>query len=209
MSIITYLSSHESGVSSESVSSVRLTPDEKSSQSSTQVSAQSSTQVAAQSSTHPSTQSSAHVSIEEAVQPSQEEANQNMILKHIDGYASTGEMTAILGARSNCIMPFITSGAGKTTLLSILCGRNSNFTGQFSINGREVSASSLRSIHLFQITYRKVCRFVRQHDLFYEFLTVQEHLYYQAILRLGDQAERQIRDRLVWVRCLGSVSFSL
>ena len=36
------------------------------------------------------------------------------------------------------------NGAGKTTLLSILCGRNSNFTGEFKINGREVSASSLR-----------------------------------------------------------------
>lgn len=36
------------------------------------------------------------------------------------------------------------SGAGKTTLLSILCGRNSNYTGIFKINGKEVSDSSLR-----------------------------------------------------------------
>ncbi|KNB46494.1 hypothetical protein JH06_0100 [Blastocystis sp. subtype 4] len=122
-----------------------------------------------------------------------------MILKHIDGYASTGEMTAILGARLHYNFSLIPSGAGKTTLLSILCGRNSNFTGQFSINGREVGASSLRSFQSFLITNRKVCRFVRQHDLFYEFLTVQEHLYYQAILRLGDKGEQQIRDRLVWL----------
>ena len=46
---------------------------------------------------------------------------------------------------------------------------------------------------------RKVCRFVRQSDLFYEYLTVEEHLYYQAILRLGDRPEEAIRDRLVWV----------
>ena len=46
---------------------------------------------------------------------------------------------------------------------------------------------------------RKVCRFVRQSDLFYEYLTVEEHLYYQAILRLGDRPEAEIRDRLVWV----------
>ena len=49
----------------------------------------------------------------------------------------------------------------------------------------------------------RVCRFVRQHDLFYEFLTVQEHLYYQAILRLGNHSEQIVRDRLVWV-CFNS-----
>ena len=38
------------------------------------------------------------------------------------------------------------SGAGKTTLLSILCGRNSNFSGEFRINGREVGASSMRYV---------------------------------------------------------------
>ncbi|KAK8827303.1 hypothetical protein WA556_000928 [Blastocystis sp. ATCC 50177/Nand II] len=102
-----------------------------------------------------------------------------MILKHINGYATSGQMTAILGA----------SGAGKTTLLSILCGRNTGYTGTFRINGREVNDASLR----------KVCRFVRQSDLFYEYLTVEEHLYYQAILRLGDRPEAEIRDRLVWI----------
>ena len=115
-----------------------------------------------------------YLSIEE-----RREEEKGMILKHISGYATSGEMTAILGA----------SGAGKTTLLSILCGRNSNYTGVFKINGKEVSDSSLR----------KVCRFVRQNDLFYEYLTVEEHLYYQAILRLGDRATQQIRNRLVWV----------
>ena len=29
-----------------------------------------------------------------------------------------------------------------------------------------------------------MCRFVRQSDLFYEYLTVEEHLYYQAILHV-------------------------
>lgn len=46
---------------------------------------------------------------------------------------------------------------------------------------------------------RQVCRFVRQHDLFYEFLTVEEHLYYQAILRLGDRPKDEIRNRMIWV----------
>ena len=47
-----------------------------------------------------------------------------------------------------------------------------------------------------------MCRFVRQNDLFYEYLTVEEHLYSQAILRLGDRSEEDIRDRLVWVRAV-------
>ncbi|KAM7453160.1 hypothetical protein BLSTO_06097 [Blastocystis sp. subtype 1] len=60
--------------------------------------------------------------------------DEGWILKHINGYATSGQMTAILGA----------SGAGKTTLLSILCGRNTGYTGTFRINGREVNDSSLR-----------------------------------------------------------------
>ena len=92
------------------------------------------------------------------------------------------------------------SGAGKTTLLSVLCGRNTGFTGSFKINGKEVSDSSLRLSEARRDECRNVCRFVRQNDLFYEYLTVEEHLYYQAILRLGDRSEEEIRDRLVWVR---------
>lgn len=95
--------------------------------------------------------------------------------------------------------PYITSGAGKTTLLSILCGRNSSFTGDFKLNGKEVGASSLRFECMNKVMNRKVCRFVRQHDLFYEYLTVEEHLYYQAILRLGDRSFQEIRNRLIWV----------
>lgn len=94
---------------------------------------------------------------------------------------------------------FVNSGAGKTTLLSILCGRNSNFTGDFRINGKEVSGSSLRYLSFSCVRNRKVCRFVRQHDLFYEYLTVEEHLYYQAILRIGDRPYEEIQNRLVWV----------
>lgn len=49
------------------------------------------------------------------------------------------------------------------------------------------------------VIVRKVCRFVRQHDLFYEYLTVEEHLYYQAILRIGDRPFDEIQNRLIWV----------
>ena len=116
--------------------------------------------------------------------------NDGLILRHINGFAKHGEMTAILGARYETKRHLDGSGAGKTTLLSVLCGRNSNFTGKFSINGNQVNETTLR----------RICRFVRQHDLFYEFLTVEEHLYYQAILRLGDRPQKEIRNRLVWAR---------
>ena len=49
------------------------------------------------------------------------------------------------------------------------------------------------------LSVRQVCRFVRQHDLFYEYLTVEEHLYYQAILRIGDRPYEEIQNRLIWV----------
>ena len=70
--------------------------------------------------------------------------DEKMILKHINGYATSGQMTAILGARWCWRQTLTCSGAGKTTLLSILCGRNTGYTGTFRINGREVNDSSLR-----------------------------------------------------------------
>ena len=70
--------------------------------------------------------------------------DEGWILKHINGYATSGQMTAILGARFGRRKGLSRSGAGKTTLLSILCGRNTGYTGTFRINGREVNDSSLR-----------------------------------------------------------------
>ena len=70
--------------------------------------------------------------------------DEGWILKHINGYATSGQMTAILGARFGRRKRLNRSGAGKTTLLSILCGRNTGYTGTFRINGREVNDASLR-----------------------------------------------------------------
>ncbi len=70
--------------------------------------------------------------------------DEGWILKHINGYATSGKMTAILGARFGRRKRLNRSGAGKTTLLSILCGRNTGYTGTFRINGREVNDASLR-----------------------------------------------------------------
>ena len=87
-------------------------------------------------------QQSLHSSLTQ--QLSSTSTDEGWILKHINGYATSGQMTAILGARFGRRKGLSRSGAGKTTLLSILCGRNTGYTGTFRINGREVNDSSLR-----------------------------------------------------------------
>ena len=61
-------------------------------------------------------------------------SNLTKAVDNISFNVKSKEFVGIMGA----------SGSGKTTLLSILCGRNSNYTGIFKINGKEVSDSSLR-----------------------------------------------------------------
>ena len=87
-------------------------------------------------------QQSLHSSLTQ--QLSNTSTDEGWILKHINGYATSGQMTAILGARFGRRKGLSRSGAGKTTLLSILCGRNTGYTGTFRINGREVNDASLR-----------------------------------------------------------------
>ena len=87
-------------------------------------------------------QQSLHSSLTQ--QLSSTSTDEGWILKHINGYATSGQMTAILGARFGRRKGLSRSGAGKTTLLSILCGRNTGYTGTFRINGREVNDASLR-----------------------------------------------------------------
>lgn len=92
---------------------------------------------------------------------------QKHLLKNVSGIAKSGELLAILGS----------SGAGKTTLLNALAYRSSNvdITGLRAINGVPVDSVQLRS----------QCAYVQQDDLFIGSLTVQEHLIFQAMLRLG------------------------
>ena len=79
-----------------------------------------------------------------------------------------GEVLAIMGA----------SGAGKTTLLNLLNFRNRGnlkVEGQIKINGRMIS--SIEDIS-------SVSGYVQQEDLFTGYLTVKEHLLFQAMLRM-------------------------
>lgn len=98
---------------------------------------------------------------------------QKQILKNVSGLAKGGEILAILGS----------SGAGKTTLLNCLAFRSQNVdvSGIRAINGIPVDSTTLRS----------QCAYVQQDDLFIGSLTVQEHLIFQAMLRLGRRVTYQ------------------
>ncbi|RNA38237.1 white-like isoform X1 [Brachionus plicatilis] len=102
------------------------------------------------------------------------------IISHVDGYANRGEIMAIMGA----------SGAGKTTLLNVLNFRNRGklkINGQIGLNGKTVK--SIEEI-------REISSYVQQDDLFIGYMTVKEHLIFQAMLRMDKETtkkERMIR----------------
>ncbi|VDN04346.1 unnamed protein product [Thelazia callipaeda] len=82
-----------------------------------------------------------------------------LLLDKVTGIALPGQLIALMGA----------SGAGKTTLLNALLHRNVKgleIDGTVKVNGHIVSA------------------YIQQQNLFINSLTVQEHLYLQAALRL-------------------------
>ncbi|KAL4855816.1 ABC transporter G family member 22 [Chlorella vulgaris] len=88
------------------------------------------------------------------------------VLFNIRGSCEPGEMLALMGP----------SGGGKTTLLSLLGGRAPKRTqqdGRVTFNGSRLNKRVKRQIG-----------FVLQDDLLYATLTVQETLYFAAMLRL-------------------------
>jgi len=91
--------------------------------------------------------------------------------------AKPKEVLAIMGA----------SGAGKTTLLNVINFRNRGqlkIDGEIMLNGRSVkSVSQLSSIS----------GYVQQDDLFVGYLTVKEHLLFQAMLRMETNVTRKER----------------
>ncbi|PIA52063.1 hypothetical protein AQUCO_01000148v1 [Aquilegia coerulea] len=89
------------------------------------------------------------------------------ILQGLTGYAQAGEMLAIMGP----------SGCGKSTLLDVLAGRldsNTTQSGQILVNGRKQTLSFGTSAY------------VTQDDTLLTTLTVQEAVYYSALLQLPD-----------------------
>ena len=98
------------------------------------------------------------------------------ILKGITGTALPGELLVIMGP----------SGAGKSCLLDCLANRNTNYTGNVTINGQPWTEET-----------SKLSAYVLQDDLFYATLTVKEHLQFQAELRMGKGCTSEERESRV------------
>ncbi|KAM3328534.1 ABC transporter G family member 7 isoform X1 [Capsicum galapagoense] len=102
------------------------------------------------------------------------------LLKNVAGEAKPGRLLAIMGP----------SGSGKTTLLNVLAGQiktspRLNLSGLLDINGVPFSNK------MYKFAY------VRQEDLFFSQLTVQETLSLAAELQLQDVSSIEERDEYV------------
>ncbi|KAG9404069.1 hypothetical protein AC1031_005609 [Aphanomyces cochlioides] len=110
------------------------------------------------------------------IQKPKRQVETKTILKNVNGVASAGQLVVIMGP----------SGAGKSSMLDIIAGRNKNFTGSILVNGKPWNAD----------TNKRAC-YVMQDDVFYHTLTVEEHLQYQAQLRMGSSASQEQRNTRV------------
>ncbi|GAB9475706.1 Atp-binding protein [Globisporangium polare] len=90
------------------------------------------------------------------------------ILDNVHGIARPGELLALMGP----------SGAGKSSLLDCISGRNVHVTAESSVtvNGQPWSKQM-----------KRFSSYIMQDDLFYQTITVREHLTFQARLRLGNK----------------------
>ncbi|KAF1325625.1 Abc transporter-like protein, partial [Globisporangium splendens] len=101
---------------------------------------------------------------------------EKVILNDVNGYAKPGELLVIMGP----------SGAGKSSLLDCISGRNKDIEGSITVNGQPWSKKM-----------KRLASYVMQDDLFYQTITVREHLVFQARLRMGATfTEEQYLDRV-------------
>ncbi|PFH32044.1 ATP-binding cassette G family transporter ABCG89 [Besnoitia besnoiti] len=99
-------------------------------------------------------------------------------MEGIHGCFMPGDCVALMGS----------SGAGKTTLLNVLSGRvTRNVGGVVKFNGHQLAPEVSKTISCF----------VQQEVMFFGALTVQEHLQYQAALRLPPSVSRRERDATI------------
>ncbi|KAL1462687.1 hypothetical protein WDU94_014504 [Cyamophila willieti] len=102
------------------------------------------------------------------------------IINNVTGAALSGTLVAIMGA----------SGAGKSTLMSALSQRLPDdciVDGDIRVNGKPVEPGN----------FRKACGFMYQQDLFSPCLTVFEHLYFMALLKLDRRIKAHQRIALI------------
>ncbi|KUF86340.1 hypothetical protein AM588_10001122 [Phytophthora nicotianae] len=96
--------------------------------------------------------------------PQTKEIEDKVILSNVSGTAKPGELLVIMGP----------SGAGKSSLLDCISGRNKAVEGEIVLNGQPWSDAT-----------KRLASYVMQDDLFYQTITVKEHLVFQAKLRMG------------------------
>jgi len=92
------------------------------------------------------------------------------VLKGLSGSLNSGQMWAIMGP----------SGCGKTTLLNILAGRTNSMTYLTNYRGRV----AINKIHVNASLRMRLAAYVRQEDIFFAELTVEEVLTFAAKLKL-------------------------
>ncbi|KAG7390461.1 hypothetical protein PHYBOEH_007031 [Phytophthora boehmeriae] len=106
-----------------------------------------------------------HLSLKAGIKnPSTKQVEEKVILNNVSGSAKPGELLVIMGP----------SGAGKSSLLDCISGRNANVEGDILLNRQPWTKAT-----------KRMAAYVMQDDLFYETLTVKEHLTFQARLRMG------------------------
>jgi ABC-type multidrug transport system ATPase subunit len=106
------------------------------------------------------------ITLKQAFTWSKSEPEYHTILYNINGLVEPGQLLALLGP----------SGSGKTSLLNVLNFRSKNLVvnGEIKINGVDVDATQMAMFS----------GYVEQEDLFFENLTVREHLEFHALLRM-------------------------
>ncbi|KAF0692215.1 Aste57867_16686 [Aphanomyces stellatus] len=110
------------------------------------------------------------------IQKSRREFDTKVILNQVNGVANAGELVVIMGP----------SGAGKSSMLDIIAGRNKDFKGHVKVNGEPWNKQ----------LNKRAC-YVMQDDVFYHTLTVEEHLQFQAQLRMGNSCTVEQRNERV------------
>ena len=104
------------------------------------------------------------------------------MLSDVSGFASPGQLLAIMGA----------SGSGKTTLLNVLAGRlrggrgRGSVKGELLLNGRAVSGALLSCVSAY----------VMQDDVLMPVMTAREHVQFSADMRLPRTTAKQGKSSL-------------
>ncbi|RLN92146.1 hypothetical protein BBJ28_00019387, partial [Nothophytophthora sp. Chile5] len=112
----------------------------------------------------------------EVKHPQTKKVEEKVILSNVSGSARPGELLVIMGP----------SGAGKSSLLDCISGRNPAVEGEITLNGQPWSNAT-----------KRLASYVMQDDLFYQTITVKEHLVFQAKLRMGKTfTEKQYMQRV-------------